>query len=120
MQESGHGALTVVLVIYSLLVMFSFPDLWLGTLIIGFIPGLIGKSKGYDFFNWYVYGVLLFIIALIHSLCLSSKKHNYHSLNQMQESPLEEIRKMGLLRDEGYITEEEFQEKKKKVLNRIK
>jgi RNA polymerase subunit RPABC4/transcription elongation factor Spt4 len=37
-------------------------------LILGFIPAMIAKSKGHSFFLWYVYGVLLFIIALVHAV----------------------------------------------------
>lgn len=37
---------------------------------LGFVPALIAQSKGRGFFGWYVYGVLLFVFALIHSLLL--------------------------------------------------
>lgn len=39
-------------------------------MVIGAIPAAIASSKGQNFFLWYVYGVLLFIVALIHSLVL--------------------------------------------------
>lgn len=47
-------------------------------LIIGLIPALIAQSKGRDFIVWYIYGVALFIIALVHSLVISKspKKAN--------------------------------------------
>lgn len=40
--------------------------------LIGLIPANIAYSKGRNFFKWYVYGVLVWIIAFIHSLCISA------------------------------------------------
>jgi len=40
-------------------------------LVLALIPAAIAKSKGRDFGLWYIYGVLLFIVALVHSICLS-------------------------------------------------
>ena len=42
--------------------------LWL---VLGVIPAFIAQSKGRGFIKWYIYGVLLFIIALIHSIVIS-------------------------------------------------
>lgn len=41
-------------------------------LILACIPAAIGKSKGDSFFVWWLYGVLLFPIALIHA-CTKNK-----------------------------------------------
>lgn len=41
-------------------------------MVIGFIPAIIANKKGRDFLPWYLYGVLLFIVALIHSLVLEA------------------------------------------------
>ncbi|EPZ0269499.1 zinc ribbon domain-containing protein [Serratia sp. IR-2025] len=38
--------------------------------IIGCIPAAIASSKGRSFGEWWLYGALLFIVALIHSLCI--------------------------------------------------
>lgn len=40
-------------------------------LLIGLIPAMIASSKGRSFVLWYIYGVLLFIIALVHSILLT-------------------------------------------------
>lgn len=40
------------------------------SLIIGLIPAFIASSKGRSFFTWYVYGVLLFIVAIVHSIVI--------------------------------------------------
>jgi len=37
---------------------------------IGWIPAVIAKSKGRSFWPWWFYGGALFIVALIHSLCI--------------------------------------------------
>ncbi len=39
-------------------------------LIMGSIPAFIAKSKGRSFFLWWMYGLVLFIFAIIHSLLL--------------------------------------------------
>ena len=39
---------------------------------LGVIPALIARSKGRDFFPWWIYGALFFIIALIHSIVIKS------------------------------------------------
>ena len=45
------------------------------TIPLGFIPACIAKEKGYgNFWGWWCYGWLLFLVALIHSLCLKDKK----------------------------------------------
>ena len=43
----------------------------LGTLL-GLIPAAIAKSKGRDFVGFWIYGALLFIIALPHALFMKS------------------------------------------------
>lgn len=50
-------------------------------MIIGCVPALIAKSKGHSFFMWWVYGSLLFIIALIHSILI---KKDIRALEQSQ------------------------------------
>ena len=37
------------------------------------IPAKIAEKKGRDFWIWYVYGCLLLIFALIHSIVMKSK-----------------------------------------------
>lgn len=39
-------------------------------LVLGLLPAGIAQGKGASFFPWYAYGVLLFPIALIHSLVM--------------------------------------------------
>ena len=42
--------------------------------IIGLIPAFIAREKGRGFFIWWIYGALLFIIALVHSLAMPNMK----------------------------------------------
>ncbi len=38
--------------------------------ILGLITAAIGKSKGKDFFTWWLYGTMIFIVALPHALLM--------------------------------------------------
>ena len=40
--------------------------------LLGFIPASIAKGKGRSFGLWWLYGFLLFIVALPHSLLMSA------------------------------------------------
>ncbi len=42
--------------------------------LLGLIPASIAKKKGYSFGLWWLYGWMLFIVALIHSLLIGEKK----------------------------------------------
>jgi len=46
--------------------------------LLGIIPGIIARNKGHSFIAWWVYGAMLFIVALPHSLLL---KHNIEGLD---------------------------------------
>ena len=38
--------------------------------VLGLIPAYIAKEKGYSFGLWWLYGWMLFIVAIIHAVCL--------------------------------------------------
>lgn len=40
--------------------------------LLGLVPAMIASSKGKSFMGWWIYGALLFIIALPHSLIMSA------------------------------------------------
>jgi hypothetical protein len=50
------------------------------TAFLAVIPALIAKDKGKDFWTWYCYGFLLWIVALIHSLCISREDNRDSAL----------------------------------------
>lgn len=43
-------------------------------IILGLIPAAIAQSKGKSFVLWWIYGVLILIVALPHSLIMSADK----------------------------------------------
>lgn len=53
-------------------------------IIIGLIPACIARSKGRSFIGWWIYGALLFIIALPHALLLKSDQTSIEK-KQMSE-----------------------------------
>jgi hypothetical protein len=42
--------------------------------LLGLIPAVIARGKGHSFFAWWLYGALLFIVALPHSLLLKADR----------------------------------------------
>jgi len=43
------------------------------SILIGLIPAVIARNKGYNFFLWWLFGAALFIIALIWSIVMKPK-----------------------------------------------
>lgn len=108
-------------------------DLWIVSLVIAaglaFIPATIAKNKGYSFGLWWFYGWMLFIVAIIHVNVIPDKNAQQSSVNgnarisgyyspASGESTADELKKYKELKDQGVITEEEFQEKKEQLLKR--
>lgn len=104
---------------------------WIISLIIAaglaFIPANIAKNKGYSFGLWWFYGWMLFIVAIIHVSCIPDKNAQQipaQSTAQTSHAPIlnserseaDEIKKYKELMDQGVITEEEFQAKKRQLL----
>lgn len=54
-------------------------------LLIGWIPAVIAKLKGRSFWAWWLYGGLLFIIALPHSFLARSKEQLEAELKKEEE-----------------------------------
>jgi uncharacterized paraquat-inducible protein A len=50
-------------------------------IIIGIIPAFIARNKGKNFFLWWLYGFMLFIVALPHALLMKplSQKEKEHT-----------------------------------------
>lgn len=59
-------------------------EILIPALFLGLIPGFIARSKGRNFFTWWVYGVLLFLVAFIHSIVIKSTVE--HSEREMIEA----------------------------------
>lgn len=84
--------------------------------LLGLIPANIAKNKGYSFGLWWFYGWMLFIVAIIHVNFIPDKNNPISSTNN-NVSSADELKKYNALKEQGVITEEEFQEKKNQLLN---
>lgn len=45
-------------------------EIFVIALVIGLAPAAIAASKGRNFFVWWIYGALLFIVAIVHALVM--------------------------------------------------
>lgn len=55
--------------------------------VIGLIPATIAHKKGRNFILWWVYGYLLFIIALIHSLLMDKSEEALAERGELKKCP---------------------------------
>lgn len=56
------------------------PFLLILALLLGLAPGMIAHGKGHNFFAWWIYGVVLGPIALIHAMMLSGTKRPHFAV----------------------------------------
>ncbi len=89
---------------------------------LAYIPASIARKKGYGFMGFYILGLFFFLIALIISLCLSDKKQQidemkkvFHSEN-VSPSVADELKKYSELLNQGTISQEEFDDIKRKLI----
>ena len=47
-------------------------EVWITAVLIGLIPAFIARGKGKSFVAWWIYGALIFIVALPHSLIMKA------------------------------------------------
>ena len=90
---------------------------------VGFIPATIAKNKGYNFGIWWLYGWMLFIVAIIHVNLIPDKTALHFPSNVQTYIPpnagrsaADELKKYKELKNQGVITEEEFQAKKDELM----
>lgn len=92
------------------------------------IPATIAKRKGKSYGVWWFYGWMLFIVALIHSLLLEDETEKEPIILQVKNSPLNQsvenkidevelLKKYKQLFDDGIITKEEYDIKRKQILD---
>jgi len=98
--------------------------------IFGFIIGILASNAtsrysinfsimGYFWGGSYISGLLFYAIGEIISL-LSRTNENFEDMNQQNENWFfEQLRELAGLKEEGILTEEEFIEKKKELLNKF-
>ena len=87
---------------------------------LGLIPANIAKKKGYSFGLWWLYGWLLFIVAIIHVSLIPDKNASAVGPMGTMASPgattADELIKYKELLDAGAITQAEFDAKKRQLL----
>jgi hypothetical protein len=52
--------------------------------VLGLIPAMIARSKGREFLTWWIYGALLFIVALPHALLLKPELQHLEEQQRTQ------------------------------------
>lgn len=72
-------------------------------LLLAIIPARIARNKGYSFAGFYIFGVVLFIAALIVALVIKDR-------NRISAQEMIDYKR---LKDSGVISESEYQEKLK-------
>ena len=99
--------------------------------LLALIPAPIAKNKGYRAGLWWLYGFFLFWIALIHALCLKDLMAQPQKVTVVRTVPakpaapapsandanVKKLKQYKELLDSGVITQEEFEQKKKELLN---
>lgn len=50
--------------------------------LLGLIPAFIARNKGRSFFGWWLYGALLFIVAIVHALLISARPGSEEAYRQ--------------------------------------
>lgn len=93
--------------------------------VLAIIPANIAKEKGYSFGLWWFYGWMLFIVAIIHVSLLPDKNENTNAYGRSSSIPYvpstsisaaDELKQYKDLLDQGVITEEDYEKKKKQIM----
>lgn len=89
---------------------------------LAFIPASIAKEKGYSFSLWWVYGWLLFAVAIIHVICLPDRNTDDAKVSKLYNEPMkisyvEELRKLRSQYENGDISKEELERKTEELLS---
>ena len=66
--------LGILLIIIEIILGIFYTSIPIILIAIAFIPAIIAKNKGRDFWTWYVYGNLLWIFAIIHSCAIKEDR----------------------------------------------
>ncbi len=82
--------------------------------VLGLTPAFIAGNKGERFFPWWVYGTFLFPVAMLHAICIKEKRGK--TCDKKSVLTAEILIKYEELWERGILTEEEFQQIKKQIL----
>ena len=83
-------------------------------IICGFVCEYMGNNKGQK--NCFWYGLILGIIGIIIVACLEDKSNEIETKKVNNTNKLEDLEKLQKLKDNGTITEIEFEIEKQKLL----
>jgi uncharacterized membrane protein len=88
-------------------------------LIIALIPATIAAAKGRNFFTWYLYGFVFWIVALIHAIVLKGRAQQAREALLARTGPSTgaELERFAKLHKEGVITDADFTERKRALLS---
>lgn len=120
MQSTTPSSTIYSMLIIEIIVLFVILAVKVG---IALIPANIAKKKGYSFAGFFIMGIFFFLIGLIVSLCLDDKTVQPNDIiiqksDNYNSSVADEIKKFEELMDNGVISSEEFEAKKKELLTR--
>jgi hypothetical protein len=82
------------------------------TLSLAVIPAMVARMKGHNWVLWYLYGCIFLPSALVQSLLLRTRIRRQSDFS----SQADEVERWARLRDQGLLTDAEFERKKKQVL----
>jgi hypothetical protein len=89
-------------------------------LVLALIPAVIAKVKGRSFIAWYVLGLLLWIVAFPASVFMRKLPEAGGKKEETEEADIyAKIGNLSKLKEKGLISENEFNSKKKELLDRI-
>ena len=69
----------------------------LGAAAFAFLPAIIAYHKGHDFILWYVYGLVLSVIAMIHAWRIAPDPHKIHRRNPHHKTEMIQQNVLSLL-----------------------
>jgi hypothetical protein len=68
-----------------------------GAATFAFLPAIIAYKKGHDFILWYVYGLVLSVIALFHAWRIAPDPHKIQSRNPHHKTEMIQQNVLSLL-----------------------
>lgn len=106
MYNSGNEEAIFIILVFLLSIVYIFVILPL--------PARIARKKGHSFIGFLIFGLIFYPLALVVSLLIGDKKQ---AKLQTENDKAEALVNYKKLLDEGVITQEEFDKKKKECLN---
>ena len=81
---------------------------------LGYVTGHIAEAKGHSFWKWWLYGALLFAVAILHVQMIEDLNNPDHKTDE--SIIMDELRRYRDLFDAGSISKEEYEKKKRELL----